>query len=210
MSLPILYSFRRCPYAMRARLAVHISNVEVEFREILLNNKPLEMLSASAKGTVPVLVLADGSVIDESLDIMLWALKNNDPEQWLVSKHLDDCLRLIEMNDRQFKINLDLYKYAVRFPEKSVEQYRDDCEIFLANLELRLSVNQYLVASQLTLSDFAIFPFIRQFAFVDKNWFEQSDYPYVKTWLKQMLESDLFQSIMEKHAPWESQIKNDY
>jgi len=158
-SIPILYSFRRCPYAIRARLAIKISGIKVELREILLKDKPKEMLEISPKGTVPVLLLPDDLVIDESREIMMWALTQNDPENWLES--IDKSNSLIDQNDNEFKPHLDHYKYADRFPEYSKENYREQTNAFLKQLDQRLNESRYLISDKISLADMAIFPFIR-------------------------------------------------
>jgi len=204
LELPILYSFRRCPYAIRARLAIKVSNIKVELREVLLADKPKELLACSPKGTVPVLVLPDATVIEESRDIMLWALTQQDPQNWL-SDHIaqrDEINRLIDINDTEFKQHLDHYKYADRFPEKSTETYRQQGERFLQQLEEKLKNNLYLVADEISLADMAIFPFVRQFAFVDKTWFEQTEYKKLQTWLDNLLADNLFSEVMKKYSRW--------
>jgi len=195
----ILYSFRRCPYAMRARLAIHVSGLSVQLREVVLRNKPAEMLALSPKGTVPVLQLAD-QVLDESLDIMLWALAKHDPENWLNPSigSIDDALALIEISDGKFKHVLDRYKYADRYPEHSAEYYRLQAEFFLLQLEQLLNKSDYLLSSHACLADMAILPFIRQFAHVDKIWFDQTPYPKLRHWLSEFLLSERFVKIMEK------------
>ena len=162
---PILYSFRRCPYAMRARMAISYSQQSIELREVILKHKPDSLFKYSSKGTVPILVLPNMTVIDESIDIMLWALSINDPDAWQIN--LADQMRLIEENDGSFKSSLDKYKYADRFPEHSELYYRESCYHFLDDLEERLSKYQFLFSDQYSLADIAIFPFIRQFAHVD-------------------------------------------
>jgi len=204
---PILYSFRRCPYAMRARLAIIISGITVELREVILKNKPQQLLDISAKGTVPVLMLENGTVIDESLDIMFWALSYNDPDNWLEQSSMNDIKQLIEINDGEFKYFLDRYKYADRFPENSEIYYRQKAEVFLIELETRLSKQSFLCARYYTLADMAIFPFIRQFANVDINWFQGSDYKNLKRWLNELVESSLFLSIMDKYSAWQATDK---
>lgn len=194
---PILYSFRRCPYAMRARLAIAASGMRVELREILLRDKPASMLEASPKGTVPVLILPDGKVIDESLDIMDWALSKSDPESWLATKDEE----LITENDGDFKKNLDCYKYAQRHPEPE-EVYRARGEVFLQKLEEQLSQQAHLSGQAFSFTDAAIFPFIRQFAHVNKDWFNQSEYTHLRTWLNTNIASPLFTRIMEKFPVW--------
>ena len=201
MSLPILYSYRRCPYAMRARMALKYAGIALEIREIVLKAKPAEMLKVSPKATVPVLVLVDGTVIEQSLDIMLWALQQQDTEGWL---NADDNLmqQLIADNDGAFKQALDKYKYAIRFPEQSAEVYRAQGEVFLSKLETLLSRSRYLLSNQISLADIAIFPFIRQFSGVDSAWYEAAPYPQLKVWLKTLIESELFISIMQKQPAY--------
>lgn len=203
MALPILYSYRRCPYAMRARMALHYAGVAVETREIALKDKPAHMLRISPKGTVPVLQLADGSVLEQSLDIMYWALAQHDPEDWLGSvQQQADAAELIALNDGDFKQALDRYKYAIRFPEQPPAIYRAQGEQFLARMEERLSAHPYLQGNMPHLADIAIFPFIRQFSMVDAAWFETADYPRLQTWLNAWLASDLFQAIMRKYPTY--------
>jgi glutathione S-transferase len=202
--LPVLYSFRRCPYAMRARLALYASGVPVELREVSLRDKPASMLAASAKGSVPVLFLTDGQVIDESWDIMQWALRQRDPDCWLGENdsHLDAAIRLISENDTTFKYQLDRYKYPDRYPEYPQSHYRSEAEVFLLKLENRLDASRFLLGDALSVADVAIFPFIRQFAGVDKDWFAQSHYPAMQRWLKEFLDSAAIMAIMEKHSIW--------
>lgn len=196
-ALPILYSYRRCPYAMRVRMALSYAGVAVEIREISLKDKPAHLLQVSPKGTVPVLVLPDGKVIDQSLDIMHWALGRRDSDGWLMT---DSVLtqQLISENDTTFKSALDKYKYAIRFPEASATDYRAQGEVFLQKLELLLSASPFLLKAQPSLADFAIFPFIRQFAAVDTIWFEATTYSRLHLWLKYLVESELFLRVMQK------------
>lgn len=203
-SYPILYSFRRCPYAMRARLAIAAAGICVVIREIELRAKPAEMLAISAKGTVPVLLLPDGRVIDESLDIMHWALAQNDPLGWLPASDKADAERLIATNDGDFKYWLDRYKYADRYPEHPVEYYRQQGERFLAELEQRLQRNAGFCGERFGLADAAILPFIRQFAAVDAAWFAASPYPALRAALQQLVESELFGKAMEKYPVWQA------
>lgn len=195
-----LYSFRRCPYAMRARMALRYSGVAVNIVEVSLKAKPAEMLALSSKGTVPVLSV-DGQVIDESLAIMHWALAQNDPQDWLLKD--DPAGRaqiavLIEENDQVFKVHLNHYKYAERYPEQPMEFYRAEGEVFLRQLEGLLEGRDYLLADHPSLADVALMPFIRQFAHVDREWFDQTRYVRLQAWMKRFLESDLFTSIMKK------------
>jgi len=203
MMLPVLYSFRRCPYAMRARLALAVAAVDVELREVVLRNKPQAMLDASPKGTVPVLLLPGAEVIDESLDIMLWAFRECAVEPY--SSTLDDVLAsgLVARNDGQFKHWLDRYKYADRYPEKPADDYREQAMVFIAELDTRLEKQAFLMGEQATLADLAIMPFVRQFAHVDREWFFQTSYLHVQRWLQAWLDSPLFQGVMQKYAPWE-------
>lgn len=200
MTHPVLYSFRRCPYAMRARMALDAAEIELEHREILLKDKPKQMLAASSKGTVPVLVLADGEVIDESLDVMVWALTQHDPENWLA--HRDASLDLIERNDGPFKHALDRYKYPNRYEGVAPVEQRDLGLGILRDLDARISVNGCLLDEKDTLADIAIFPFIRQYAHTDKDWFDQQDLPGLHAWLEHNLASPRFQRIMRKHPVW--------
>ncbi len=196
-TLPILYSFRRCPYAIRARLALAYSGIPVEIREVQLKHKPEQMLAVSPKGTVPVLLLPSGKVIDESLGIMNWALAQHDPEHWLDSG--EDSVRLIQWNDGDFKYYLDRYKYTDRYPEYSANYYRCKAETFLTELEAKLAQHAYLGGNYLSLLDAAIFPFIRQFTAVDSQWLISSDYQNLNNWLNGLLKCDLFASVMVKY-----------
>lgn len=188
---------------MRARLAIAYSGVMVELREIELKHKPDAMLIASPKGTVPVLVLEDGRVIDESFDIMRWALQQHDPDNWLTSLNNDEIKQLIACNDGEFKQALDRYKYADRYPEFPESHYRQQGEVFLAALEQRLNQTEYLSSANFAIADAAILPFIRQFAAVDNDWFNRADYPKTRLWLQQCVASLLFTSIMGKYPVWQ-------
>ena len=196
--LPILYSYRRCPYAMRARMALSYAGIAVDAREISLKDKPAHMLQVSPKGTVPVLVLPDGTVIEQSLDIMQWALQQHDPDGWLKADPLQ-TKQLIAENDGTFKQSLDRYKYAIRFPEHPAEYYRQQGEQFLAALEQRMQQQAFLMRDTVSLADIAIFPFVRQFAAVDQPWFDSANYIRLRSWLEQMVESELFERVMAKY-----------
>ncbi|MDP7537161.1 MAG: glutathione S-transferase [Methylococcales bacterium] len=203
---PVLYSFRRCPYAIRARLAIHYSGFNVVLREVVLGHKPPSLLNCSPKGTVPVLILPNGQVLDESYDIMLFALQYHDPDHWL--EPLDPIKRseaeaLIAHNDGEFKFWLDRYKYSDRYPDYPVEFYRTQGALFLARLENKLSGHAYLLGDRAGLADMAVFPFIRQFAQVDRVWFDQSSYSLVGAWLDRLLESPLFLAVMTRYVPWD-------
>ncbi len=188
---------------MRARMALMYSQVNFEHREILLKDKPVSMLQYSAKGTVPVLIVAD-KIIDESLDVMHWALNQNDPKNWMLAddKALQkEMLSLIQTCDTKFKPQLDQYKYSDRY-ELSEEYYRDQTQWFLSTLNERLKQRKCLMTDEKSLADVAIFPFIRQFAFVNKQWFDSNEYTNLQNWLERHLKSALFQSIMQKHTLW--------
>ncbi len=200
--LPIFYSFRRCPYAMRARLALSVSGQAHEHREILLSDKPAAMLAVSPKGTVPVLVLPDGQVIDESLDIMLWALYRHDPEHWLQPEQgdMNDMRALIKQCDGPFKQAQDAYKYA-RDP-KAQEPPRALAADFIAQLERRLTANAFLFGKSFALADAAILPFVRQFAAVEPAWFARQPWPRLQRWLADITNSARFENVMQKHEIW--------
>ena len=205
MNAPVLYSFRRCPYCMRAHMALKKSGIKVELREVALSNMPEEALALSPKATVPILALPDGTFIDESWDIVKWALNKNDPDKWLGedNEYLLDTEMLVETNDFSFKEDLDHYKYADRHPEKTQEEYRELCLEFIEELEEMLSDNKYLLSNQLTAADVSVFSFVRQFSMVDKEWFDQAPYPKVQAWLNEILCSELFNDVFQKHELWQ-------
>lgn len=194
---PILYSFRRCPYAMRARMALLISGSDFVIREVVLRDKPAALVAASAKATVPVFCLPEGAVIDESIDIMRWTLRQNDPENWLAG----DDAALIQRFDTQFKDHLDRYKYAERYKADPIA-HRDAGLVLLHDLEARLSAHPNLCGPDRTLGDVAIMPFVRQFAAVDRAWFDDQPLPRTQNWLARHLASPLFERAMVRLAPW--------
>lgn len=194
---PVLYSFRRCPYAIRARLALVISDTTCVLREVNLARKPAEMLAVSPKGTVPVLAFADGTVIDESLQIVRWALTRNDPEGWLGR----DDAELIAHNDGSFKYDLDRYKYPERH-QSSASAHRQSGLNFLRILEARLATSNHLCGAERGIADAAIMPFVRQFAAVDQEWFAALPLRYLHAWLADHLASPLFSIVMVRAAPW--------
>ena len=206
---PILYSFRRCPYAMRARLALHVAAQPVEHREVLLRDKPAELQAASAKATVPVLVLPDGQVIDESLSIMKWALTINDPEQWLDQEKgsTEEVATLIEHNDGPFKSGLDRYKYANRFPGADSLANREAAAQFVWTLNGRLAASPALFGTRPGLADMAIAPFVRQFAMTDPQWFRSQRWSMVSGWLDAILQSSRFADVMHKYPRWTGQAR---
>ena len=197
---PILYSFRRCPYAMRARLAVLASGKTVVLREVLLRDKPVEMLNISAKGTVPVLLLPDGTVVDESLDVMNWALQQSDPQGWL-SHIVKD---LISANDGPFKQALDRYKYPTRYDLTDIDEPRAQGLRFLQEVDDRLGNAVFLAGEKPGYTDHAIFPFIRQFSMVDPAWFAEQPLPNLKPWLSAFINSELFAAAMVKYPRWQA------
>lgn len=201
---PILYSFRRCPYAMRARMALLYAGIDFQLREIVLRDKPKQMLEVSPKGTVPVLILPNDTVIDESRDIMFWAIAQNDPDCWYPNdaELRKDIEQLIDRNDIEFKPLLDRYKYADRYPELSEAEHRRKCEIFLVELEQRLAQLPYLVSESLSMADIALMPFLRQFSRVDLTWFKASQYHNLERWLNELIDSELFTLAMQKHPVW--------
>ena len=205
--LPVLYTFRRCPYAMRARIAIYYSKISYEHREILLKDRPKKLYELSPKGTVPVLELPDNTVIDESLDIMKWALSINDPDEWFMNKR-DQQLDAIATNDQDFKKWLDRYKYHIRYPEFSMEYYRDQCEKILDIYERQLKDNRFLFSQNITLGDMALLPFIRQFAYVDITWFNQR-FIYLSKWMEDLIQSVIFQSMMKKFKIWNQLDKGE-
>ncbi|BDT67970.1 hypothetical protein os1_21510 [Comamonadaceae bacterium OS-1] len=207
MTLPILYSFRRCPYAMRARLALAVSGQTVELREVVLRNKPPELRTASPKATVPVLVLPDGRVIEQSLDIMRWALERHDPAGWLQAP-LAEMLALVAQVDGPFKHHLDRYKYPGRYEDdscsRSLDEHRDAVGHMLAEWNQRLSGQPCLFGPHPTLADMATAPFVRQCAHVDAFWFAAQPWPQLQKWLADFEASALFEQVMQKFAPWQS------
>lgn len=198
----VLYSFRRCPYAIRARTAIYYAGITVQVREVVLRDKPAELLRISPKGTVPVLVTGSGVIIEESLDIMRWALQQYDPGSWLSPGNTETIEQLIAENDNNFKPLLDQYKY----PERSgttTEAARACCLPWITHLEQRLATNPFLVADHMTLADAAVLPFIRQFRGVDQAWFDGADFPHLQAWLTTFLTSEIFEVVMQKYQPWD-------
>jgi glutathione S-transferase len=218
MHLPILYSLRHCPFAMRARLAIFRSQKPIELRDVVLTNKPTSMLLASPKGTVPILVVSPTQVIDESLDLMLWVLGQSDPHNLLLNvapthtntgecehfeSKLPTLLSFIEAYDNDFKGRIERYKCAKRYHETNLLECREACEVYIQDLEQRLSANKYVFAEQESLADIAIFPFVRQFAKVERQWYVQSPYSNVKRWLNHYLQSAMFNKVMTPRPIWE-------
>ena len=207
-NLPILYSFRRCPYAMRARMAIHISGQKCELREVLLRDKPPSMLEYSAKGTVPVLILQDGKVIDESLDVIDWALNLNDPDDWQRSKDKEKTKELIKINDGEFKYHLDRYKYSKRYDNEDPEFHRKKCLKFIELINNELNNSEYIFDDNISYADIVLLPFIRQFRIADIEWFDSLPYDNLKKWLSSFLDSSLLNSIMKKYDLWKEGDKS--
>ena len=215
MSLPLLYSLRNCPYAMRARIALFKAQLQISLREVVLNNKPEEMLTVSEKGEVPILVLGDelapSIVIEESVEVMLWALAKNDPDNLLYQHDPDalpNMLNLVTQFDNEFKDCLNAYKCAKRYREYNITECRKACEIYIQALENRLAnttcQQPFIMSDQESFVDIALLPFIRQFAKVERQWYLQSPYPKVRQWLNQYLQSSMFTKVMSKHDVWVS------
>ncbi|MEG0922231.1 MAG: glutathione S-transferase [Comamonas sp.] len=202
--LPVLYSFRRCPYAMRARLALAQGGVQCQLREVALKDKPAALLAASPKGTVPVLVLADGTVLEQSLDIMLWALRQNDPDGWLAPTNgsLEQMLALINRNDGEFKHALDRCKYPNRYPAPDADAAQTTAQAFLTELNAQLAATGYLFGRDPSLADMAIRPFVRQFAGIDEDAWAAQPWPHLQAWLVRLTDSALFEQIMDKSPAW--------
>ena len=208
---PILWSFRRCPYAIRARLALKSVGITVALREILLRDKPDDFLAASKSATVPVLELRDGRVIEESLDIMFWALQEaGDPAGWLSAWSLrkQETQAFLDELDGEFKSDLDRYKYASRYALgtqsalKLANAHRDRGCAFLTRIDERLAKEPFLNAGTPGLEDYAAFPFVRQFRIADMKWFDDQNWPFLQKWLQTFLHSRLFKDVMFKYKPW--------
>ena len=205
LALPILYSLRRCPYAMRGRMGIALSKQQVLLREIVTKDKPSELLTSSPKGTVPVLVLPDGKVIEQSLDVMMWALQQNDPQDLLRSSNpllSEQIHQLIQRNDNEFIGHLEKYRASVRYRNDDIEQRRNLCEAFISELEAKLAHHDYLFGDSPSLADFAVMPFVSQFVRVEKKWFVQSEYQNVGRWLRTHLESKLYTQVMKQYPLW--------
>lgn len=199
-----LYTFRRCPYAMRARMALAVSGVPIKIREVVLRDKPAEMLAVSPKGTVPVLVLNDGTVIDESMGIIFWALHQSTDNDFGIHMKSRVRDRLLEINDGAFKAALDRYKYPNRYEQEGIDREKQRAlgSEFLAELDVRLEKSKQLMGEHTSFADFAIFPFVRQFANTDRDWFDAQPWPHLHRWLAEHLESELFLAVMKKYPQW--------
>lgn len=204
MTRPILYSFRRCPYAMRARLALEAGGIEVALREVILRDKAPELLAASEKATVPVMVLEDGRVLEESLDVMRWALDTSDAGEKLMPDqgNMCDALALIERMDADFKPHLDTYKYLYRNDPVTAFAARKNALLFLHELDDMLAGQLYIMGQKRSVADIGVAPFVRQFAHVDRDWFDAQGWENLKPWLQVFLESEPFKRIMKKYPKW--------
>jgi glutathione S-transferase len=206
LPMPVLYSFRRCPYAMRARLAVKAAGIRVELREVVLRDKPQALRAASPKATVPVLVLPDGAVIEQSFEIMQWALALRDPRGWCADDGPGEAAEvraLVDANDGDFKPLLDRYKYAGRHPERPAAGWRDEAvALWLAPLDARIARHGAVLRRTSSLADAALMPFVRQFAEVDRGWFDAAPLEALRRWLDDWCASDLFTAVMPKFEPW--------
>ena len=203
-SLPVLYSFRRCPYAIRARLALAYAGLACELREVSLRNKPQALLDASPKGTVPVLILQDGQVIEQSLEVMLHALRASDLDCWLepTEGSLQDMLALIERNDGFFKKALDRCKYPERHTAEDVNQAQADALTWLSELNDQLEETGYLFGLNPSLADMALRPFVRQYARIDEARWNEQPWPHLQDWLQRWIDSALFAEVMQTYPGW--------
>jgi len=204
-ALPVLYSLRNCPYAIRARMAIYVSGQAVQLRDIALSDKPAHMLQVSPKGTVPVLMLQNDKVLEQSLEIMMWAFGQSDPNNYLMShcpNSRAEMLRLVDLFDTEFKLCLEKYRSAKRYHDESVLAHRLACEHYLQVLEQKLSQHPYLMSDNPSLADLAIVPFIRQLARVERQWYLQSPYPNIRAWLNGYLQSLMFSKVMTKYSLW--------
>ena len=211
MEYPILYSFIRCPYAMRARMALKLTNIKCEIREVRLNNKPKQMIDKSPKGTVPVLVL-EKKVIDESNDIIEWALSSNNIFDGNIDHdQIDLTNNLIELFDSKFKYNLDRYKYATRYENIDIDKHKKECLEILINLENLISNEGWILGSKINKLDISILPFIRQFRIADIEWFDkQNKIKGVQKILFNFLDSNLFKEVMYKYDVWEENAEPQF
>ncbi|WP_373951301.1 glutathione S-transferase [Vibrio pomeroyi] len=209
--LPILYSLRRCPYAMRGRMGIALSEQKVLLREIVTKDKPSELLASSPKGTVPVLVLPQGKIIEQSIEVMIWALEQNDPQNLMRSSEPElnqEILELIARNDNEFIGHLEKYRASVRYRNVDTEQRRKACEGFISELESKLAQHEYLFGDTPSVADFAVMPFVSQFVRVEKKWFVQSEYQNVGRWLRAHLDSKLYTQVMKQYPLW-NETKQD-
>ena len=205
LNTPILYGFRNCPYCIRVHMALKYAKLKIIFRDVELNDLPAEALAISSHATVPSLLISENEYLDESWDIVKWAAQQNDPDNWLGENHeyLNDAEMLVETNDYSFKEDLDHYKSADSHPEYPMEYYRQRGEEFLEELNDMLEKNHFLLAPHVTIADIAVFPFIREFAMVDKDWFDKAPYQKLQRWLDFILDTEWFREAIKKHETWQ-------
>jgi glutathione S-transferase len=210
MSIPVLYSLQHCPFAMRARMGLLMSKQDVMLRAIVTKDKPREMLKISPKGTVPILIFEDETLIDESLDIMIWALKKNDPKDLLYKDQPQTYSRMLDLIntcDTEFRKNLSAYKHGSRYHLPAEVEQRSACELFIKELESHLQQNDYLFGNKISMADLAVLPNARQFVNVDRKWFRQTDYPNFTKWIANLMQSLLFTKAMRKYPLWNESHK---
>ena len=202
MSNNILFSFRRCPYAIRARMTLYISDIDYDLVEVSLKNKPQELINCSAKAQVPVIKLKDNTVIDESFDIMVWALKQHDPQNWLPKndEQWKFCKHHLKLNDITFKNALDICKYQIRHSEQEIKQAKQDCEKILLTWDKILKTQKFLHGDHLGLVDIIIIPFVRQFSKITPDIFVDTNTPSLKKWLQHITSSELFKTVIKKNS----------
>ena len=212
MKYPILYSFKRCPYAMRARMAILLTNTKCEIREVKLSNKPMSMIRASEKGTVPVLITINNKIYDESLDIIEWVLKrNNIFDKTHNSSESEVSDSLISQFDKDFKFHLDRYKYSSRYIKEEKLRHRDACLFILKEIELIHSKDTWFFGKEINKIDICLLPFIRQYRIADIDWFDSLDeIPVIQNWLNYFLESELLKNIMINYKPWKPNDEVEY
>ena len=212
MKYPILYSFKRCPYAMRARMAILLTNTKCEIRAVKLSNKPMSMIEASEKGTVPVLITINNKIYDESLDIIDWVLKrNNIFDKTHNSSESEVSDSLISQFDKDFKFHLDRYKYSSRYIKEEKLRHRDACLFILKEIELIHSKDTWFFGKEINKIDICLLPFIRQYRIADIDWFDSLDeIPVIQNWLNYFLESELLKNIMINYKPWEPNDEVEY
>lgn len=207
---PILYSFRRCPYAIRARYTLSLLNIKVEIREVVLRNKPEALLRLGGRSSVPQMICEQGVRYPESMDIICWAMARKQNANIYSKPQEREIAAWLFQTDHRFKFWLDKYKYADRHPDFSQEYYRSQGERFLRRLESKLSKQAFLLGDEMSMADVLVFPFIRQFRGVDNTWFDQSQYTSVKLWLNQIIEDKTFEKVMIKLPPWQEGDESRY
>jgi len=207
MAISVLYSYLKCPFSLRSRMALSYAGIRCEIREVDLSNPPEEMTVISPNARVPLLILPDGNVIGESMKIMRWALSQNDPDKWWPDNTIrrQSIRNLLDTSNGSFSTALFYYAFHSNYPRRSKEEYRLEGEVFMVELEARLSVSAHLVGEALTLADVAIFPFIYNFARVDQQWFNSCPYPNLRNWVNDFMGSELFRQAMKKNPVWKPQ-----